>query len=146
MKIALHILIPFAILIMGVGSFYGIKGIKVKKEKKSKSVRAQGKPGPPVIQTTVIPLTLTDHTVHIESQGEIRTHNATSLTPQISGRVIEISPKFEDGAFFNKGDVLLKLEIADYITEVISARAQLARAEAAFTSFENDDTVPLVGR
>lgn len=140
MKILFRILIPIAILLLGIGAFYGMKnlknltifGFKPKQEKKSSTHSGRHKLPPPTIRTSATPLTLTDHSIHIQSQGEVRTHNATSLTPQINGRVTEISPKFEDGAFFNKGDVLLKLETADYITELTTAKAQVARAEAAF--------------
>ena len=150
MRIFLHILIPLAILVMGVGAFYGMKDLKklekigLTKGKPGKGGKAKPtggmsgakKPGPPMIRTEVEPLIKKDHTILLQSQGEVRTHNATSLTPQISGRVFLISEKFEDGAYFNKGDILLELETADYLTEVASAEAQLARAEATFAQEE----------
>jgi len=73
-----------------------------------------------------------DHTVELQSQGVIRTHNATILTAQVSGRVASLSPQFEDGAYFKQGDVFLKLDTADFLTDQESAKAQVARAESAF--------------
>jgi RND family efflux transporter MFP subunit len=140
MRILLHILIALGILGLGVGAYHVMKdpeklekmGFKVNKKKKRPSSTSRRKPGPPMTRTRVTALTPKDHTIQLQSQGEIRTHNATSLTPQISGRVVNYSEKFEDGAYFNKGDILLELETADYLTDVESAKAQLARAEASF--------------
>jgi len=146
-RLLLHILIPLAILGIGVGAFYGMKdvknlqalGFKTEKEKRAKASGKTAPPrrkGPPMIRTGVTALIKKDHTIQLQSQGEIRTHNATSLTPQISGRVVKYSENFEDGAYFNKGDILLDLETADYLTEVESAKAQLARAESSFAQEE----------
>ncbi|MBT8037447.1 MAG: efflux RND transporter periplasmic adaptor subunit [Verrucomicrobiae bacterium] len=143
MRILLHIMIALAILGLGIGGYYTMKdpeklkkmGFKVDK-KKAPGTRPKRKPEPPMIRTRVVELTQKDHTILLKSQGEIRTHNATSLTPQISGRVVQYSENFEDGAYFNKGDVLLELETADYLTDVESAKAQLARAEASFAQEE----------
>lgn len=140
MRILLHILIALAILGLGVGAYHVMKdpeklekmGFKVDKKKKGPSSAARRKPGPPMIRTRVAALTREDHIIQLQSQGEVRTHNATSLTPQVSGRVVHYSEKFEDGAYFNQGDVLLQLETADFLTDVESAKAQLARAEASF--------------
>lgn len=98
---------------------------------------AKGKAAPKSVsleraqQTRVMPLKPIDYTVEIESQGIIATPIVTQLTPQVSGRVIEISPSFDNGAFFKKGDILLELDPTDYESAIISAEANLARAESA---------------
>ncbi len=141
MRAFLHILIPLVILGLGVGAFVGMKGLKdmgfkLNQDKKSSSGPPKGKFTQPKIKTRVMALETSDHTVELQSQGVIRTHNATTLTAQVSGRVASLSPQFEDGAYFNQGDVLLKLDIADFLTDQESAKAQVARAEAAFAQEE----------
>lgn len=148
MRLLIHVLVPLIILSLGVGSFVVMKDLKEygitlgKDSKNSSTGKKRGARGgnkqhsQAKIRTRVSPLKKTQHTVQLTSQGVIRTHNATSLTPQVGGRVSFISPHFEDGAFFNEGDVLLKLETADYETDLESAKAQLARAEAAFAQEE----------
>jgi len=79
-----------------------------------------------------MPLEKGDYTVEVVSQGEVRAHHNTSLTSQTGGRIIKISPKFENGAFFSEGDILLELGTADAQTEIETAAAQLARAESAY--------------
>ena len=78
----------------------------------------------------------TDYRVILQSQGIVQPHNQTSLTPRVSGRVINISPNFESGSFFEKDDVLLELDSSDFIAAQTSAEARLARAEATLAQEE----------
>ena len=137
MRAFFHILIPLVILSLGFGAFVGLKGLKkmgfkLNKDKKTSSVTSSGKKERPKIKTRVIALEKKDYTVQIKSQGMTRTHNATTLTAQVSGRVARLSPHFEDGAYFDEGDVLLEIDKADYLTARESSKAQLARAEASY--------------
>jgi RND family efflux transporter MFP subunit len=137
MRAFFHILIPLVILSLGFGAFVGLKGLKkmgfkLNKDKNTSSAASSGKKERPKIKTRVIALEKKDYTVQIQSQGMIRTHNATTLTAQVSGRVARLSPQFEDGAYFNEGDVLLEIDKADYLTDRESSKAQVARAEASY--------------
>lgn len=137
MRAFFHILIPLVILALGVGAFVGMKGLKemgfkLNQDQKKATGPKRGKFAQPKIKTRVMALEKSDHTVELLSQGVIRPHNSTTLTSQVSGRVASLSPQFEDGAFFKQGDILLKLDTADYLTDQESAKAQLARAEASF--------------
>ena len=140
MRIFLHILTPLVILFIGIMIYLGLKkqesitilGKKIGQEKSIKPARKPSTTNRPKFKTKAIPLQRTNHTIKLQSQGEIRTHNATTLTAQISGRITNLSEKFEDGAFFQQGDILAEIDPADYNTELASAEAQLARAEASF--------------
>lgn len=67
----------------------------------------------------------------VSSQGNVVPRNKTSLSAQVSGRVVSLSDKFIAGGIFKKGDVLITLEQDDYRTEVKLAEAELAQAQAA---------------
>ena len=82
-------------------------------------------------QTTVETLTPVDFPVELFTQGTVKTKTSTTLNALVAGRVTDISPRFQDGAFFQKGEVLLQLDPADFETQVITAQAALARSEAA---------------
>ena len=82
------------------------------------------------LKTRVIELKVEDYTTSVETSGIIRAHNEITLTSQVPGRIIGISRQFEDGAFFNKGEVLVQLEEADFAAAVASGAAQLAQASA----------------
>ncbi len=98
---------------------------------------AKRPPEPPrIIKTTVEELKRQDYTTIIRTQGVVRPHNEVAFNAEVSGRIVEISPAFEDGAFFREGDMLLKVDDADYKTALVTAQAQLARATATFAQEE----------
>ncbi|MGJ8656248.1 MAG: efflux RND transporter periplasmic adaptor subunit [Akkermansiaceae bacterium] len=82
-------------------------------------------------ETTADILTPVDFPVELITQGTVKTKTTTTLNALVAGQVIHISPKFQDGAFFQKGEVLVELDPADFGAQIISAEAALARSEAA---------------
>lgn len=90
MRIFLHLLIPLIILGLGIGAYYNMKDPKKLEKigitkKKPGGSGGKGRPsgagrptGPPKIRTEVVSLVKEDHTVLLQSQGEVRTHNATT--------------------------------------------------------------------
>ena len=68
-------------------------------------------------------------TLDVATQGEVRPRTDISLTSQVSGRVERTSNAFVDGGAFEEGDLLLKIEDADYRLQVTSARARVAQAQ-----------------
>lgn len=65
----------------------------------------------------------------VESQGEVRPRREISISPQISGRISYVSPAFIDGGFVRKGEVLVRLDDADYQLAKVRAQSQVASAE-----------------
>ena len=70
-------------------------------------------------------------TLDVAAQGEVRPRTDITLTAEVSGRIVSTSAAFVDGGSFEKGDLLLKIEDADYRVAVTSARARVAQAEEA---------------
>lgn len=124
MKIAIRLLIP-PILILGLG--WWVLGWLSEGEEKPKRSRDYRR-APPKVR--VAKLERTDFKVIISSNGVVRAHNSTSLTPRVSGQVLRISEQFEDGAFFQSGDVLIELDPTDFDAALATAKARVARAEA----------------
>jgi RND family efflux transporter MFP subunit len=80
-----------------------------------------------------------DLRIPVHTQGTVKPRTSSSLSAEVTGRIIEVSPSFANGGFFKKGDVLLRINPSDYelaITkaeaQVASALQQLARAEAEY--------------
>ncbi len=91
-------------------------------------------PHPPAVQFAVAHSRPT--IISINVQGEARPRVEASLASQVAGRMIWASPKFVDGGAFVEGEVMARLEDADYRLAVARARAQLAQAEEALTREE----------
>ncbi len=65
----------------------------------------------------------------IEAQGEVRPQREILVAPQISGRIAYVSPDFIDGGFIRAGQVLIRLENADYELGVVRAQSGVASAQ-----------------
>ncbi|WP_084397669.1 efflux RND transporter periplasmic adaptor subunit [Henriciella aquimarina] len=74
---------------------------------------------------------LTDLQLTVEAQGDVRPKRQIVIAPQISGRISYVSPDFVDGGFIRNGQVLVRLEAADYELAVTRARSSVASAEQA---------------
>lgn len=121
------------ILILGVG-------IAVAWMLMISSPKAQRKPVvslPPLVKVEQV--SAQNVRIPVFSQGTVRPRTSSNLSAEVTGRIIETSSRFANGAFFKKGDVLLRINPSDYelaITKaealVASARQQLARAEAEY--------------
>ncbi|MFL2840448.1 MAG: efflux RND transporter periplasmic adaptor subunit [Pseudohongiellaceae bacterium] len=75
-----------------------------------------------------------DTYITVTSQGNVEPRTRTNIISEVSGRVIEVSPFFVTGGFFQQGDVLLKLDDQNYraavsrdATSVATARSLLAQ-------------------
>ena len=65
----------------------------------------------------------------IYSQGTVMARTETDLIPEISGKVLYVSPSLAAGGFFEEGEVLLRIDPHDYELALIRARAEVAQAE-----------------
>ena len=75
-------------------------------------------------------------TLDVSTQGEVRPRTDINLTAQVSGRVERTSEAFVDGGAFEEGDVLVKIEDADYRLQVTSAGARVAQAKEVLSREE----------
>lgn len=64
------------------------------------------------------------------THGTVEPRTESELTPEVSGRVIAVSPAMVSGGFFKAGDVLVTVEPLDYELALEQAKAGLARAES----------------
>lgn len=62
--------------------------------------------------------------------GTVRPRRKIDLVPQVSGRVVYVSPSLCEGGFFSRDEVLFRIEARDYELAVTQAEASVARARA----------------
>jgi len=128
MAIVLRIVPPILILAIGVFAWMRLS-VPVDEPQPDRRDRQ-------LLKTERLELHRTDYPVVLDSQGVVRAHFETTLTAQVGGTVTTVHPRFEDGALFKSGDVLLELDPADFETQLIAAESRLARAEAALAQEE----------
>lgn len=68
--------------------------------------------------------------LRVQAQGTVEPRTEGDLVAESAGRIVWESPQLEDGAFFHKGEVLARLEPADYENAAERARASVERADS----------------
>ncbi|MFT5691661.1 MAG: RND family efflux transporter MFP subunit [Oceanicoccus sp.] len=66
----------------------------------------------------------------VHSQGTVMPSMESQLIPEVSGRIMWMSPKLVAGGYFTKGEVLARVDSLDYRNTLERAKSSLKRAEA----------------
>lgn len=69
-------------------------------------------------------------TLSVRTHGTVEPRTESDLVPEVSGRVVWLSPALAAGGFFEADDRLLEIDRGDYENGVRRARARLARADS----------------
>ncbi len=109
------------ILVLGVGGSMALNLIKPQPEKVEAPHGGLNVFAEPVYRGN---LQLT-----VEAQGEVNPRREIVVSPQTSGRVSYVSSDFIDGGFISKGQLLVRVEAADYELAVVRAQSVVASAE-----------------
>ena len=75
-------------------------------------------------------------TIPIYTQGVIEPRTKIRLQAEVNGKILEASPKWQNGGFFRKGELLLKIEDYYYQNQLARAKASRAQAKSALTQEE----------
>ncbi len=78
----------------------------------------------------LIPAQVTAETPVLEAFGEVSSRRTLELRASVGGRIIALSPSFEDGGRVAAGEVLISIDPADLQAEVDVLTADFADAEA----------------
>ena len=99
------------------------------------AIQAEKEPSPPpeeqTIRTEVVEVRVQDYPVFVTVHGVVQPHDQVDLSPQVAGEIVHISPSFEAGAYFAKGDVLIELDSKNYEIELAIAKAEHLRAKSS---------------
>lgn len=95
---------------------------------------SQERPEPPVRErvytVNLVTARTSSETPVTVTFGEVRTRRTLELRAAVAGRVVALSPAFEDGGQVSAGDVLVRIDPADLEAAVDRLTADLADAEA----------------
>lgn len=74
----------------------------------------------------------------VSSQGTVQPRSQSELIPEVSGRVVWTAPSLVGGGAFRQGDVLLRIDDADYRSALQRGEASLKRSEVE-SSYAQDE-------
>ncbi len=117
------IIVIVSLVLIGLGVI-GMKWMLATKPEAKKAVVETWAPSVKVFDLEEI-----DYTPVILAEGEIESATKTMLISEVAGRVVYISPLLEKGMSIKKGEIVIKIDDADYKTHVILSQSALADAE-----------------
>lgn len=117
------IILPLLVIAVGFGLGKFLIATGPEAEKQPQETR------PTVVEAQ--PLNLQSYQVKVSASGIVKAQTQTSLVAEVSGKVLEISPNFQAGSYFDKGANLLKLDAANYTNAVTIAEGDLAQKQLA---------------
>ena len=89
------------------------------------------------VAVSVIAPVATPFRPSVRLNGVVQARTVTRIIPQVTGRVVKVSPAFRPGASVAKGEVLFVIDPSDYelavertLAEIEAARSELTRLEA----------------
>ena len=80
-------------------------------------------------QVRVVEVKMIDLPLIVRSQGTVKPRTESQLVPEVTGRIIEVSPSFVAGGFFEAGDVLLRIDSHDYEQVIVQREAEITAAQ-----------------
>jgi RND family efflux transporter MFP subunit len=119
------IFFPFLLLLLGAAGGFALF------KSRQPVVPVEINTPPPLVRVTVVEVA--DHPLSVSAQGTVLPRTETLLASQVAGEVIWVSPAFEVGAFFRRGETLLRLDPRDYELEVKRSEAEVAQAQVRIT-------------
>jgi len=125
------------LFVVGVVGAAVLLSVSLKPESSSRFASGQLEP---LVVTVVEPNQIAYEPI-VSLNGVVESRTITQVIPQVGGRVTDVSPVFRAGSEFAKGDVLFRIEAADFelavertLAEIEAARSELAQLEAEATA------------
>ena len=111
---------------------------------KPQAEKRSSQPKLPVV--TVQKINSESITIPIFSRGTIKAGTDIILTSEVQGRVQSISTNFAPGGFFEKGEVLLKVDPVNYELDLAKVKSQVSKAELNLARVKADVRTNRLGK
>jgi len=117
----LMVLIPLGLLAGGAVATRQIMNSRVEPERVVREVE------PPLVEV----IEVQPRQVHltVKAEGTVSPLTEAELVPEVSGRVVEMSPAMVSGGYFKKGDVLIKVDTREYELALTRSRSAIEQAK-----------------
>lgn len=70
-----------------------------------------------------------DRVLTVRTHGTVSPRTESSIISEVPGRIVEVAPSFAGGGFFEKGEVLVRIDRRDYELALVQARGAVAQAK-----------------
>ena len=119
------IILPIAILAVGAGGMMGL----IQSGTSEQRVDVVAAP----LQVNTIDVQQQDEQVRIYASGVVQSSHMVNLVPQVQGRIVYTAPGLRAGRRFAKGEIIAKIEAADYELAVAQEHNRVEQAKLNLT-------------
>ena len=120
----IRVLLILGILLGAVAIFAVLTSLREPPAKKEAEILA------PLVE--VLELQPMTTAFRIDSQGTVRPRTQTTLSSEVSGTIVEISPKWIAGGIFAAGEVLMRIDPSNYSVAVDQAEALVKQRQIEY--------------
>ncbi|MEM8633524.1 MAG: efflux RND transporter periplasmic adaptor subunit [Pseudomonadota bacterium] len=129
-KRAIFLILPVLVLVGAVGGVIGMSAFSPDPEESEDVVEA--------LPVLIAPAITESVSLSVISQGEVRPRTSIVLASEVSGRVNFVSDSLLSGGTFNRGDLLVRLDPAEFSLRVTQAQAAVAQARTALARAKSE--------
>lgn len=129
-KTIIHVAVTLIIIGVGTAVFLILTA--------SKPELKRSKPPIPKPLVRVMTVETGPREVIIRGEGTVKPLREIQLVPEVSGKIIYVSPSLVDGGEFKEGDVLLRIDPVDYQLAVTLAKARIKDSESKLRIAEEE--------
>jgi RND family efflux transporter MFP subunit len=118
----LQVVLIIVVLVLGVASNFLLA--------RSGKAPVQSARGPEALYVEVMQPERVTTTIRVVESGIVQSRNTVSLTPQVSGLVVEVAENLASGGVFEAGEVLFRLDPADFEADIDQLEAEVSSSKA----------------
>ncbi len=134
-RLRLVLMSVLPLLVVAIGAWAAAALVRSYEQPERQPVVAQ----PPLVEVvTAEPKALT---LMVQAEGTVAPRTESQLVPEVSGRVVEVSPSLAAGGFFDEGDVLLRIERREYELAITRSRAAIEQARLRLAAEQQEADV-----
>jgi multidrug efflux pump subunit AcrA (membrane-fusion protein) len=123
MRRVLRILLPILVVVAAVMAAGALMKAKPQVEAKPQAQRE--------VPVTVLRAQPGDHPTVLQALGEVKPVHRLVLQPEVSGRVVDRSPRLVPGGLLHRGDTMIRIDARDHAAAVAQQSAALEQAHVA---------------
>lgn len=127
-RISFRLIVCAVVLLVG---FIAMNSLANMKKKPSELAYSE-----PSLQVEALSAEFEEVPVSLKGYGEVKTLNVVSISPEVSGTVLDIHPRLEAGEVISKGELIFKIDPLDYEAALKEAAATVKQLENGILSLQ----------
>lgn len=132
-SLSLFVIAPVGIIVLGIVGMFVMAAMKPAPKEKDE---------PPLsLAVFTAPAAISDVSLSVHAQGVVKPKRQVEISSQVAGRITYVFPNMENGGMVKQGEVLIRLEDADYKLAKVRAESAVASAQQTLETVEAEAAI-----